>query len=146
MKSYFRLDLFWQAFVTDSCAQVNSRDDVRQPITAERRQGQGWKFRLQNLFCCFAPPSNSQYYRPEPDSVIVKPPQPPTPPLHVGGDVLGPIHKQVQVLPASILPSPKSPKFPCAMPESHLQPAEIATFLIRLGTVCKTSRQGCSAC
>lgn len=65
-------------------------------VPSERAAKQnGWKHRLQNLFCCFAPQTNDQYYRPEPDSVVLKPPQPPAPPRHIGHAVLGPINEKV---------------------------------------------------
>jgi len=77
--------------------QVTTRDEVKRPavVPSERAAKQnGWKHRLQNLFCCFAPQTNDQYYRPEPDSVVLKPPQPPAPPRHIGHAVLGPINEK----------------------------------------------------
>ncbi len=71
---------------------MTTREERKRPVAvpAEHRVKQsGWKHRLQNLLCCFAPQTNDQYYRPEPDSVVLKPPQPPAPPKHIGEAVLG---------------------------------------------------------
>lgn len=81
-------------------AQVTSRSrDAKWPAAPPERQQKpaGWRSRLQTFLCCFVPQARDQYYRPEPETVLIRPPQPPVPPSHVGPAVLGPI--QAQVLP-----------------------------------------------
>ena len=54
-------------------------------------QRPSWRSRFRALLCCLAPPVNDNYYRTEPETTVIRPPQPPTPPPLTGEAVLGPL-------------------------------------------------------
>ncbi|KAK9845903.1 hypothetical protein WJX81_005612 [Elliptochloris bilobata] len=50
----------------------------------------GWRARLRALLCCFRP-DTGEYARGEAEAVVIRPPQPPTPPRFTGEAVIGPL-------------------------------------------------------
>ena len=87
--------------------QVTTREKPKRPNTVVERKpapgSSGWRSRLQTLLCCFTPQANDQYYRPEPEAIVIRPPQPPAPPSHIGEPVIGPMDDMVGDLVADLL-------------------------------------------
>ena len=86
--------------------QVTTREKPKRPNTVVERKpapgSPGWRSRLQTLLCCFTPQANDQYYRPEPEAIVIRPPQPPAPPSHIGEPVIGPMDDMVGNLDADL--------------------------------------------
>ena len=82
-----------------ACVQVTSRTEQAQPAASHRYSSPdagaappapGWRARLRALLCCFRPDAG-EYVRGEAEAVVIRPPQPPTPPQFSGEAVIGPL-------------------------------------------------------
>eukprot|EP00884_Botryococcus_braunii_P018727 jgi/Botrbrau1/5538/Bobra.0023s0022.1 len=80
--------------------QVNTREPPGGPPQYPRGGDnppprRSWRQRLRLFLCCFVPREDDAFYRrDEAESVVIRPPQPPTPPRYTGQVLLGPMDQQ----------------------------------------------------